>query len=162
MLFVLPLLFACQEKEPLTCEYNGETYSVGDSFDAGDGCNSCSCDEEDGEAMVSCTLMACGHEDPDDPEVEVDCLRLPIDECQAEDACVVITASQVILNEEEECFAWANSIENVGCMDADMACGDAITYAESPETPGECYGFTSTCIPDGWSACSLGSYPDCD
>ena len=41
-------------------------------------------------------------------------------------------ASQVILNEEEECFAWANSIENVGCMDADMGCGDAITYAESP------------------------------
>ena len=59
MLLMLSLFFACQEKEPLACEYDGETYSVGESFDAADGCNSCSCDEEDGEAMVSCTLMAC-------------------------------------------------------------------------------------------------------
>ena len=159
MLFVLPLLFACQEKEPLTCEYNGETYSVGDSFDAADGCNSCSCEDESGEAMVACTMIAC---DTGEFLEEPDCINISISDCEAADQCRVITASQVILNEEEECFAWANSIENVGCMDADMACGEAITYAESPETPGECYGFTNTCIPDGWSDCSLGSYPDCD
>ena len=159
MLLVLPLLFACQEKEPLTCDYNEETYSVGDSFSAMDGCNSCSCDEEDGEAMVSCTMMAC---DTGGYLEEPDCINISIDECEEADQCTVIMASQVIVNEEEECFAWANSIDNVGCMDADMACGEAITYAESPETPGECYGFTNTCVPDGWSECSLGSYPECD
>ena len=159
MLFVLSLLFACQEKEPLTCEYNGETYSTGDSFDAADGCNSCSCDEEDGEAMVSCTLMAC--DTGDIPGVDLDCVSMSIDECEAADQCSVVTASQVILNEEEECFAWANSIEKVGCINIDMGCGDAITYAESPDTPGECYGFTNTCIPDGWTDCSLGYFLDC-
>ena len=59
LLISLSLLFACQEKEPLTCEVDGETYSVGDWFDAPDGCNSCSCDEYEGETMVSCTEMAC-------------------------------------------------------------------------------------------------------
>lgn len=160
MLYILPLLFACQDKDPLTCEYIGETYSNGDSFDAADGCNSCSCDEEDGEARVSCTLMAC--DTGENPELGMDCLSLPVDECQAEAACVVIMASQVIVDDEGECFLWANSIDNVGCMNVDMGCDDAITYAESPETPGECYGFTNTCIPDGWSECSVGSYPDCD
>ena len=159
MLFVISLLFACQEKEPLTCEYNGETNSVGDSFDAADGCNSCFCDEEGDEAMVSCTLMAC---DTGGYLEEPDCINISISDCEAADQCTVITASQVILNEAEECFAWANSIDNVGCMNVDMGCGDAITYAESPETPGECYGFTNTCVPDGWIDCSLGNHLDCD
>lgn len=38
------------------CEYNGETYDVGESFPAGDGCNTCSC-QEDG--TVGCTLIGC-------------------------------------------------------------------------------------------------------
>jgi len=65
MLLMLSLFFACSEKEPLTCEYDGEIYSLGESFEAGDGCNNCSCDEEGGEGMVSCTLMAC--EDIEEP-----------------------------------------------------------------------------------------------
>ena len=44
------------DDEEETCEWNGETYQVGDTFPAGDGCNSCHCNE-DGE--VSCTLLAC-------------------------------------------------------------------------------------------------------
>ena len=101
MLFILPLLFACQEKEPLTCEYGDQTYTVGDSFSSMDGCNTCSCDEEDGEAMVSCTLMAC---DTGEYLEEPDCINISIDECEEADQCTVIMASQVIVNEEEECF----------------------------------------------------------
>ena len=106
-----------------------------------------------------CKLMACDTEE--NPESVMDCLSLTVDEYEAETASVLIMASQVIVDDEEECFLWANSIDNVGCMNDDMGCDDAITYAESPETPGECYGFTNTCIPDGWSECSLGSYPEC-
>lgn len=59
--------FACMEADPIDngggdghgCEYNGETYDVGDSFEAADGCNTCFC--EAGGA-VGCTEMAC---DPD-------------------------------------------------------------------------------------------------
>jgi hypothetical protein len=38
------------------CEFGGETHQIGETFPAGDGCNSCHCDE-DGE--VSCTLLEC-------------------------------------------------------------------------------------------------------
>ncbi|AKT37495.1 hypothetical protein [Chondromyces crocatus] len=39
-----------------TCTYEGTTYEVGDSFPAGDGCNTCSCTEN---GNVACTLMGC-------------------------------------------------------------------------------------------------------
>jgi hypothetical protein len=45
---------ACDDEE--TCEWDGQTYDVGETFPAGDGCNSCHCNE-DGE--VTCTLLAC-------------------------------------------------------------------------------------------------------
>lgn len=38
------------------CTYNGRTYQVGQSFDADDGCNTCSCSND---GQVSCTLMFC-------------------------------------------------------------------------------------------------------
>lgn len=41
------------------CDYEGVTYEDGETFDAGDGCNSCIC--EDG--VVACTEMACEEED---------------------------------------------------------------------------------------------------
>jgi hypothetical protein len=53
-LFTLSALTsACDARS--TCDYEGTTYEVGDSFDASDGCNSCSC-SADG---VGCTDMDC-------------------------------------------------------------------------------------------------------
>ncbi|MDX1503031.1 MAG: hypothetical protein R3325_11785 [Thermoanaerobaculia bacterium] len=37
------------------CEYDGQPYQVGDTFPAGDGCNTCFC----AESFVGCTLMLC-------------------------------------------------------------------------------------------------------
>lgn len=50
------------DSQQKTCTYNGISYNDGESFDATDGCNTCTC--EDGE--VACTLMACenGEETP--------------------------------------------------------------------------------------------------
>jgi hypothetical protein len=39
-----------------TCEWRGETYQRGESFPAGDGCNTCHCGDD---GQVSCTLVAC-------------------------------------------------------------------------------------------------------
>lgn len=39
-----------------TCELNGETYQVGESFASADGCNTCTCTEPD---MIACTEKAC-------------------------------------------------------------------------------------------------------
>ena len=38
-----------------SCQYWGKTYKSGESFPAGDGCNSCGCTD----GRVGCTLMAC-------------------------------------------------------------------------------------------------------
>jgi hypothetical protein len=43
---------------PDTCEYNGETYTEGDSFPSTDGCNTCICSN----GIVSCTEIACLNE----------------------------------------------------------------------------------------------------
>lgn len=43
---------------PSSCTHEGKTYKSGASFPAGDGCNSCSCQNGD----VACTLMACDPE----------------------------------------------------------------------------------------------------
>jgi len=41
---------------PVTCSYDGETYSPGDSFPSTDGCNTCSCSST---GNVGCTKRAC-------------------------------------------------------------------------------------------------------
>lgn len=40
----------------VTCDYDGQTYQVGEGFPSSDGCNICSCGES---GDVACTLMAC-------------------------------------------------------------------------------------------------------
>jgi von Willebrand factor type C domain len=39
-----------------TCEYDGVTYEVGDSFEDSEGCNICACEEG---GNVACTTLAC-------------------------------------------------------------------------------------------------------
>jgi hypothetical protein len=46
----------CEPPPPPTCEYEGERYEAGETFPAGDGCNTCSCTDD---GFVACTLMAC-------------------------------------------------------------------------------------------------------
>jgi hypothetical protein len=65
--------------------------------------------------------------------------------------CTIVRAVLTSLNEEEECWSSGDS-EYVACRD-DSTCGDAITFAQSPEDP-ICYVFTDTCIPEGWEECS--------
>ncbi len=41
-------------------------------------------------------------------------------------------------------------VEKVGCMPADSACADGITFARAPD--GTVWWFMDTCIPDGWTS----------
>lgn len=43
--------------EKTYCEYRGQRYGIGERFAAGDGCNSCACDE--GTKQVICTALVC-------------------------------------------------------------------------------------------------------
>ena len=194
-MFILPLtlMLGCREPdEPLTCEVDGQTYAIGEWFDADDGCNSCFCEANEGEVMVSCTEMACdtglepvedtGGEPAEETGTESDtetdtdsdtdtnqdtssvedCSELSIADCTTADECTVITSSQVAYDERNECYAWANSVERVGCMAADMGCGAAFTYAAAPDNPDQCYGFTNTCIPEGWIDCQQVNIGECN
>jgi hypothetical protein len=52
------------------CEYNGETYQEGDSFDSDDGCNICSCSN----GGVVCTKRACfPTAEPGECKIDSDC-----------------------------------------------------------------------------------------
>jgi hypothetical protein len=44
----------------VSCEHQGQTYQVGESWPAGDGCNLCSCSEVNGTGSVQCTGVSCG------------------------------------------------------------------------------------------------------
>ena len=52
--FLFIALGACEGTEPVTCEWQGETYAVGEGWSVD--CNTCSCDEN---GMGVCTAMAC-------------------------------------------------------------------------------------------------------
>lgn len=49
----------------------------------------------------------------------------------------------------------------LGCMPADMGCGDAETLAASADDPSTCWWFPSTCVPAGWSGCAISEYGEC-
>ena len=59
----LVLVAACgsEPAPPVTCELHGRMFEPGDSFPAGDGCNTCHC-MEDGQ--VGCTLIGCREGEP--------------------------------------------------------------------------------------------------
>ena len=97
---ILTLLFACEDnKEEATCTFNGTEYAVGESFDADDGCNTCSCAQIEGEdPSISCTAMECG-----DLEI-IDCTILEQEECESTEGCTPIWASPVMLDNENQCF----------------------------------------------------------
>jgi hypothetical protein len=52
-LLLLALLPACGGGAD--CEVDGTTYADGDTFEAPDGCNTCTCDD----GAAACTEMAC-------------------------------------------------------------------------------------------------------
>ena len=55
------------------------------------------------------------------------------------------------LPDGEYCVDWDNPTIPLGCMDAKMGCGDAITIAgEAGSGTDGCYWFPQTCIPTDW------------
>ena len=74
------------------------------------------------------------------------------EQCDDFSHCTSIFASTASFNEQEQCWSSGDS-EYVGCRGDDSACGEAITFAQSPEDQ-VCYIFTNTCIPEGWTECS--------
>jgi len=137
------------------CEYEGETLSIGESFFASDGCNSCICEQTDEGTAISCTEMSCN-------STESPCFTLSIDDCERISMCTVIQASPLIIDEDNQCYLVENTINPVGCIEADLSCTEVITFASSSDNPTNCYRFNTGCIPDQWSACDLEQSVECE
>ena len=156
---IFSLFMACSDKSnDITCEVNGESYALGESYDAADGCNTCTCmSDGEGGSSVECTEMACIEPEPE----PTGCSEMSIDSCEETPTCTVIYGSPIMLDTDNECYAWANEVTGVGCMDAEMDCPAVLTHGASLEDPNNCYGFGG-CMPEGWGNCGLGDYPECD
>lgn len=101
--------------------------------------------------VLTLLLAACGSKSPDpvppgdDPPPAGDCASLDEAGCAATaDRCSPVQG--VPEGDTPECSLPA---EFTHCHSNDTACGDAITYARSPD--GKAYWFSDTCIPEGWA-----------
>ena len=115
---IVSLFLACSDKsEDITCDVNGEIYAVGESYDAADGCNTCTCMADgEGGASVGCTEMGCAEPEP------TGCSDMSIETCEETPTCTVVYGSPLMLDTDNECYAWANEVTALGCMDADAMC----------------------------------------
>lgn len=153
---VLMSLAGCSAKiTSSACEYNGESYDLGETFTAADGCNTCSCDDEG----VSCTEMGCSScqgEQPDcgapPPGCTVDTVCLG-DGWSCELRCDCSEAPPIDCEAPPPgCF-----YDGPSCVDGNWSCGELICSGncESPEpectqpgAPG-CFSYAS-CTEFGW------------
>jgi len=90
----------------------------------------------------------------------VDCADVPPESCAAS-GCETLSG-RAVLNPAtpDECID--GEAEALGCQDTGLGCGQAITFAASPEAPTECWYFTNTCVPDGWTKCPYSDAEFCD
>ncbi|MBR57523.1 MAG: hypothetical protein CMH54_05615 [Myxococcales bacterium] len=132
-------LWGCAEDSaPVTCEHAGNTYNAGDSFPAGDDCNSCSCTDS-GE--VACTLMACPTTCEYDGET-----YFAGDSFPATDGCNTCGCQNdgTVSCTEEACAECPPPVVT------DEPCDEVIAHAKDPET-GLCCEYGTPCqAPEGW------------
>jgi len=106
--------------------------------------------------------VACGTSDDsgtsgtsaDEGSSAVDCAALDITTCASTEACSLLDGGMLEWPDTggTACFT-VGANDAVGCISADTGCGAAVTYATASEKD-VCYQFSSTCVPDGWIACS--------
>ena len=98
-------------------------------------------------------LWGCGEKETDSAvhdtgTVLADCAEIGADECGEYSHCTSISAYQLDVDDVNTCYERGEEYV-VGCMDANLGCGDAITFAS--DSSGTSYWFASTCIPTGWT-----------
>ena len=100
------------------CRYEGRNYDIGDTFPAGDGCNTCMCTEAEG---VACTEIACLDPDADPASCA------PSGGCPSGPACdaVCCGAGEACFNGECQCGDSAACGEGDTCEALGPVGGDA-------------------------------------
>lgn len=101
-------------------------------------------------------LWGCGEKETDSASNDTgsvlpDCATIAADECGTHTHCTGISAYQLDVDDVNTCYEIGEE-QAVGCMDIDVGCGEAITFAS--DANGTPYWFPSTCIPEGWTELS--------
>ena len=100
--------------------------------------------------------LACRQEKEDtgieDTALTLNCEELSLEECSSSSDCSPRSARPITFDDVNECWT-IEEPQNVSCMDAVLSCMDVETYAQDPDSE-ECWFFSSSCIPEGWTNCS--------
>ena len=136
---------ACGEKEEEDTGILEDTSSETDTEDTSD-----TDTEETGDTDT----------DTEDTGTEASCEQLSVEECQTRDDCHTRSGNPMSFDEPNQCWN-IEAAQETHCMSNDMGCGDAITYAHAPDSE-DCWHFTDTCIPEGWTMCDYPDEPECN
>ena len=136
---------ACGEKDEDTA-LSEDTSAENDSADtASDTDTDTSVPEETGSETGGETVQSCE--------------ALEEDECVSREDCYPLSGHPMSFSEADQCWE-VEASQFTHCMSVEMGCGDAITYAQNPDS-GECWWFSSTCTPEGWTICDYPEEPEC-
>jgi hypothetical protein len=89
------------------------------------------------------------------------CSELSGDACAMHRECETIMGRTLNQRVDGPCVDFARQPESIGCMVAELECGEEITLGATPEDPERCTWFPSTCLPRGWSTCKARLVPEC-
>ena len=88
---------------------------------------------------------------------EPSCDAVAAADCDTTSGCSAIRGREVT---EDDCIDYTADSEPFGCMQEDLGCGDAETWAK-PSEGDACVLFSNTCIPSGWITCDFQDTPEC-
>ncbi len=80
-----------------------------------------------------------------------ECADLDATECASDTQCQEIFGGLPFMGSGPNCEV--DALEFLGCRDTSSICLQATTSAASPANPDDCYEFSDSCVPDGWSVC---------
>ena len=163
-MFLLLFSLACGEKEEDTgiledtwADTDTEASDTSDTenTDTGETGNSDTSDSGNSDTSDS------GNSDTGSSDIPAEqaCEELTVDECHTRDDCHTRSGAPTTFDTANECWV-IEAYQETHCMSNDMACGDALTYAHAPNSE-ECWLFTDTCIPQGWTQCTYPDEPEC-
>lgn len=81
------------------------------------------------------------------------CDALSVEACASRSDCTVIDGGEITIPDTGGACYDVGSATDLGCMSADVGCGEAITFATDPSGHESCYRFSNTCVPEGWVSC---------
>jgi hypothetical protein len=103
-------------------------------------------------------FLACTKE-KEDTGITLNCEELSLEECSSGADCSPRSARLITFDDVNECWT-TEEPQNVSCMDAVLSCMSVETYAHAPDSQ-ECWFFSNSCIPEGWTLCSDLEEPGC-